>query len=668
MRKRFILGQILRLCIWLFMCCSVYAQTESDTSYVKIDDEVFFYYENGDGTVSIAKPNNSSAADINGEHIPAEINGMPVTTIGEGAYRWPTHLGSQGSYIGAIVPEGVTTIEEGAFQRVKIEVTLPDSLTTIEDNAFADCCSVDFHVSSKNPNFAVIDNVLFEKKPKRLICGSAAKCNDRYYDIPKGILEIASGAFWDPHMTINIPGTVNNIKEGAIRYCETVYVDLDNARYGIENGKYLMDYNTETLLYYMEDDESTYLPERIKRIGEYSMSDIEYLRSITFPEGVEEIGAHAFEGGCIKYIFLPDSVRTIGDYAFADTEYLEEVVMSYAVTSIGEGAFSEAVKLKYIWLPDTLTELGEKAFYHCDALDSINIPVGIKTIKESTFESADLRDVYFSEGLEEIGKSAFAYCYISNEIVLPSTLKRIEDKAFMTNFLGEVAIPDSVEFIGEAAFDSDTILVVDEGSYAESWVSGPSNTEGAEVKYTTDDDWLNAPVEDTVSFSEGGEDSYQSNEMTDEMADEMSDFWQGGATVYEGESYYAASVLDFFGLSEEEFTMLMGEEPSFYDLAVYYTASLFGLPPVGIKVYFDEGILSGVWWQYSFMVEEENWLLPVSDIVEDISEMMNCTSSYEDDAMYAAYYWELENKKANVFAEYVDGETVVTFQADRELY
>jgi hypothetical protein len=64
-------------------------------------------------------------------HIPAEIDGIKVTEIGEIAFYW-------NQLTGVVIPKGVTAIGEMAFAGNQLtSVTLPESVIAIGENAFA---------------------------------------------------------------------------------------------------------------------------------------------------------------------------------------------------------------------------------------------------------------------------------------------------------------------------------------------------------------------------------------------------------------------------------------------------------------------------------------------------------------------------------------------------
>ena len=70
--------------------------------------------------------------------VPKELDGRPVTTIGELAFYYGTAVES------VTLPNTVTTLEENAFYycRALKKITLPDSVTSIGDKCFSWCSSL----------------------------------------------------------------------------------------------------------------------------------------------------------------------------------------------------------------------------------------------------------------------------------------------------------------------------------------------------------------------------------------------------------------------------------------------------------------------------------------------------------------------------------------------
>ena len=81
---------------------------------------------------------------------------------------------------------GIVTLGNGAFSNCMAltEIILPDSLTDVGWNPFTYCRALTvIRVSPDHPRLAVIDNVLFDKTDKSLICHPCARM-DAHYAIP----------------------------------------------------------------------------------------------------------------------------------------------------------------------------------------------------------------------------------------------------------------------------------------------------------------------------------------------------------------------------------------------------------------------------------------------------------------------------------------------------
>lgn len=141
------------------------------------------------------------------------------------------------------------------------------------------------------------------------------------------------------------------------------------------------------LVHYNGKEENVIIPEGVKIIGNLAFSVIShvgrydenyYLKSVTLPNTVEEIGEQAFwHCPSLRQIQWGDNVRVIGRAAFLETA-LEEVVIPNSVQKIGEYAFSQCRKLKSIELPRNYSPqcsiLGSYRFLgsvSCESLESV---------------------------------------------------------------------------------------------------------------------------------------------------------------------------------------------------------------------------------------------------------------------------------------------------------
>ena len=88
-----------------------------------------------DGTLSIKAKPGFQETEL---EIPAEIDGVPVTRIGENAFHGCTSLTS------IVIPDSVTSIGYGVFAGCAslTSVVIPDSVTSIGYEAFSSCTSL----------------------------------------------------------------------------------------------------------------------------------------------------------------------------------------------------------------------------------------------------------------------------------------------------------------------------------------------------------------------------------------------------------------------------------------------------------------------------------------------------------------------------------------------
>ena len=230
---------------------------------------------------------------------------------------------------------------------------------------------------------------------------------------------------------------------------------------------------------------SVSLPGTVKAIGHSAFSGCFALKTITLPDGLEEIRGHAFYGSGLEKVTIPGTVvryrsedddeyvstgyvfsdcmnlrevvfsagcREVSEGMFSGCEWLETVRLASSITSIGENAFGGCVKITSVDLPSGLKELGGGAFSGCSSLKSITIPAGI-THLGNTGSLDDDNEEYYSSG------SIFQNCTSLKEADLPAGLKAIGNYVFNEcTSLQSIDIPDSVEYIGDYAFDSCTNL------------------------------------------------------------------------------------------------------------------------------------------------------------------------------------------------------------------
>jgi hypothetical protein len=165
-----------------------------------------------------------SAAFSSCLRLKSAIIGNGVKTIGSNAFAWSNNYSVGG--LALTIPNGVTSIESGAFQGTGLRsVTIPDSLTVIENNVFQGCAFT-----------SII--------------------------IPNHITSIGAYAFAYCGLTsITIPNSVTSIGAGAFRYCYSLQsVTLPDSITIIEERTFSNCLSLDTI----------FIPDNVTTIGDYN--------------------------------------------------------------------------------------------------------------------------------------------------------------------------------------------------------------------------------------------------------------------------------------------------------------------------------------------------------------------------------------------------------------
>ena len=356
-------------------------------------------------------------------------------------------LGSSSSTI----PETVTTISRYAFSgRTGAVMIIPDNITSIDEGAF------------------------YESKYERIEIGNGVKTIPTYcfykstelksVVIGSGVTSISTNAFYGcqaletiicyatqaPSISSNTFGDIK--KNGTLYYPNGSY-------YGswLSMGSYYLGYYGWSGSYIggeievpEEDAPDDYWPDSIpnneiwcKYTGlPFTIYDSSVAQTrrygpwviYEYNDDVEILAQGAFfSAKTLTTVILPDSITEIGYQAFRKATNLIDVTMPASLQIIGECAFESCYKLESMHLPAQLTEIRRYAFDQCKALSgSIVIPNGVGVVETYAFRG----------------------CSGITSLVLGNGLSIIEDYAFdgCSSLAGHLSVPNSVETIGYRAF------------------------------------------------------------------------------------------------------------------------------------------------------------------------------------------------------------------------
>ena len=337
------------------------------------DTALFEYKVKADGTAEITKADQT----LTNGNIPAELDGHPVTSIGDDAFTDCESLQS------VMIPEGVVSVGGDAFWNCSAleSISIPDSLVSLEPGAFAFCRKLNtVEVSPDHPVLAVENKALVNRQDQMLLCVLDHE-DTGTYEVAQGIRQIAVFAFDGASFSsILLPGSLTSVRSLAFNDCGNL---------------------TEIIL-----------PEGVTELGHQAFYGSKKLESVTIPDSLTQIGMATFgHNPAMKFVRIspdhpayemngpllvdkrnqkiiatlnsmpefykiPEGIRSIGEMAFQGCYGVTELTVPEGVEEIGYSAFCGCVNLKVITLPGSLDEIGNGIFEYGPEGLLIKAPAG----------------------------------------------------------------------------------------------------------------------------------------------------------------------------------------------------------------------------------------------------------------------------------------------------
>ena len=355
------------------------------------------------------------------------------------------YSGTKALYIGGErvtkieIPESITKINRYAFagNSYLTEIVIHENVTEIGESAFAGCTSL---TSVTIPgNIKTISSSLFD---------GCTMLTD--VTICEGVTTIAGGAFAECEKieVVVIPASVTTISTSSFAdmVLLAVYEDSYAHTFAEENNLLYAFYDGTNLpeLYYI--DGITYVVQGQRVIAINCDNTLKEATVASTVNGlpVTELRATFKDCGGLKSVSLPNTLEILGDSAFENCYALVDVKIPSSVTEIGNKTFMYCNNLKNIVIPNSVTKAGRMVFYHCISLENI--------VLSDSLTSVDL---------------GFTWCDQIKSVNIPKNVTKIYQWVFDDSVnLRQVYISSSVTYLTITSFAKNTILMVEENSYA----------------------------------------------------------------------------------------------------------------------------------------------------------------------------------------------------------
>ncbi len=303
-------------------------------------------------------------------------------------------------------------------------------LAFAQANNFENLGKIDIKYSSKESVDTAVDVYFDEAVTVSLECENAAEIyytTDGSNPAVSAAAKLYSGEFEiaDTLKLRAIAYGENKAESQSLPLERKIYTDSEESIYVLHgNGNKLIGYTGILPLNFT-------VPEKYTSIGDYALTLLSDIESLTVPDSVTEIGEGAFMTTSFASVDL-GSIKHIGKLAFANCS-IEELIAP-SVQSVGEKAFYFSV------------------IYEGDLS-------GVKTVGNHAFDSAQFDSLNMPD-VTEIGNNAFAFSAAWIDQLSFSSAKSIGDYAFYySQVLYDADMPEATQ-IGIHSFNNANIYYV----------------------------------------------------------------------------------------------------------------------------------------------------------------------------------------------------------------
>ena len=418
--------------------------------------------------------------------IPTTIDDLPVTAIGDSAFRDCSEITS------VVVPEGVESLGKYAFNNCSdmSSATLPSSLTNVGTFAFARTNVVSITIPGG-----------VKDVPGEVFLG----CNNLISaTFLEGVETIGDQLFLgsDSLQLVYLPSTLtsysqqksdNGSPHGTFHdtpSLTTIIVADGNGNFSSDSGAlYSADYS-EILLVPSGTSGTLTVHDDTVSSNNYAFEDCEWLTKIEFGSNFQGIGNYwlrhsvaleafevsdqnlniqaidgvmysadgselmAFPTAKLGTYVVNDGARNIHDYAFYGASGLSSIVTPDSLESIGVYAFKGASALEVADIQGALDSLPNYCFGSCTSLNSVSLSESIVNLGNRAFDNCTVLQSLDSAPFVSLGSGSFTNCKVLDEVVLAGSLTTLPDGCFQGSGIKSIDLPSSLVTVEDGVFNS----------------------------------------------------------------------------------------------------------------------------------------------------------------------------------------------------------------------
>jgi len=382
--------------------------------------------------------------------VPSTYNGLPVTVIGDNAFKNNSQL------LSVFLPEGIQTIGSYAFAGCSAltQINLPSTLSVLAGYAFQNDTAL---TSMALPlSLFTVNGYIFAGCSSSLVLKAEASSASSSFDTGWNRQSTSSSASYSVTWNSAIATALPNEGSAGENTDYTYWTHVDKS--GNKSVEILSYKGSATSL----NVPSTIDGNPVTAIGRRAFLNRSGLGSISLPEGLTTIGQQAFRGcSSLSKLNIPSTVSAIGDQAFAMMSYSASFAfLSNVPPQMGGNLFLDA----YSYYSETITvpKASLAAYQHIsDYFWQKNIASRLSGVATPISTGTTLAGLTYGVYLDSSNQKYVeitGYSGSSSSLVIPKTIAdmpvlSIGNSAFKnTNSITSVSLPEGLTSIGDAAF------------------------------------------------------------------------------------------------------------------------------------------------------------------------------------------------------------------------